>query len=258
LFGEISNFLRGGGYMMVDSGVFESYWRNDKKWTFKMYSKSLLKTDFDFYFAYDILPDKLQKKDFLEFTKRYIIKSSKINTKGHCIPIFHARDPRSLLHVMKNFLTQYPDLEFVSVTEKECGYSFLERANTIRKIRTLLNNIDHPTVLHILGCGNPISIATYSYCGADTFDSLGWGRYLIEPLGLRIYDISQLELLKCTCKICQKTQVDSKAKALLHNLLFYQKYIIQIQKMIRENTLKDFLLEFIGKENLKSIENPNI
>lgn len=31
LFSEIVNYLRSGGHMMVDSGVFESYWKNDKK-----------------------------------------------------------------------------------------------------------------------------------------------------------------------------------------------------------------------------------
>lgn len=155
------------------------------------------------YFAYDILPDKLQKKDFLETTERYILKSLKINTKGHCIPIFHAHIPNNLFHAIENFM-QYRDLDFVSVTEKECGSCFLERAHAIRKIRSILNEYDHNIALHILGCGNPISIVAYSYCGVDTFDSLGWGRSLIEQIELRVYDISQLELLKCTCKVCQK------------------------------------------------------
>ncbi len=256
---EIANYLRGGGHMMIDSGVFEGYWKKDRKWTYKTYSESLLKTDCDYYFAYDILPDGLQKKPFLKLTGKYILKSSKINTKAHCIPIFHGQDPESLLAVMENFLIQNPDLgEFVSVTEEECGHSFLERAHTIRKIRAILNSLDRPTVLHILGCGNPISLATYSYCGADTFDSLGWSRLLIEPIELRIYDISQIELLKCTCEVCKKTQADSRIRAWLHNLLFYQKYIIQIQRMIRENTFRDFLLEFVGERNLKIIEKQNI
>jgi queuine/archaeosine tRNA-ribosyltransferase len=258
LIGESSHYLRNGGFIMLDSGVFESYWNEDKDWTFKAYENIIPKIESDFYFAYDILPERIDKSE-PEYSKsviNYAQKSAKLRPADVCIPIIHGADPKKLVGSVKRFLQQRPELgSFIAIPERECGANLSERAGTITEIRRILNTLNlQQTPLHVLGCGNPISMATYAYCGADAFDSVDWNTILVEPVELRIYDISQTELLRCKCPICKKMKDKPLARALLHNLLFYQDFVLQLQRMIRDSTLRDFLLQFLGEENLKKIE----
>lgn len=253
IIGEISNYLRTGGFMLVDSGGFESYWMNDNKWSFQKYSTSIRKMDFDLFFSYDILQTKHSSKDLARKQAVNVTKSARLRKKEFCIPIFHEDGPKRLMPLILEFAHKYPEFsKMIAIPERECGGSMLERASSISQIRDALNaNGFSDTVMHILGCGNPLSMATYSYCGADTFDSVDWGTILIEPFEFKIYDIAQVELLKCKCDMCQKMMHQPQSRGLLHNLLFYQNFVLQLQKMIKEDTLKHFLLEFLGPENMR-------
>jgi len=65
----------------------------------------------------------------------------------------------------------------------------------------------HNSAIHVLGSGDPISIALYTYCGADTFDRLDWSEMVFERNELRIVNLSQLELLRCDCKACARPRL---------------------------------------------------
>jgi queuine/archaeosine tRNA-ribosyltransferase len=258
LIGESSHYLRNGGFIMLDSGVFESYWKDDNSWSFKTYQRVIPTIESDFYFAYDILPERSNKSDteYFKSVTSHARRSASLRRNDVCTPILHGANPKKLLALVRQFIHEYPQLcSFMAIPERECGNNLSERAATISEIRRAMDSENlQQSLLHVLGCGNPISMATYVYCGADTFDSVDWNKILIEPVELRIYDISQTDLLRCKCQICQKMRDVPLARALMHNLLFYQEFVLQLQRMIRDGTLRDFLLQFIGEENLKKIE----
>ena len=253
--GEICNYIRSHGFVMLDSGIFESYWKENNSWKFKNYAKIVQKINSDFYFSFDALPLCYpSEQEYIRSVLRYFNRSVSLNEKGCCIPIIHGVNPQRLISLVQKFINDCPDYgNVIAVPERDCGNTFVERANTILNIRRILDKKNRDNMIHILGCGNPISIATYSFCGADIFDSVDWNRILIEPDELRIYDFVQFEMLSCNCYFCSRIQVDPINRASLHNLLFYQNYVIKIQKMIRDNTLYDFLLYYIGKKVLKKI-----
>jgi queuine/archaeosine tRNA-ribosyltransferase len=123
----------------------------------------------------------------------------------------------------------------------------------MRKILDGDDNSNNQRILHILGCGNPISLLLYSYCGANTFDSLDWIKQVIDPQRLTINDFSHLELTGCQCPICASTKRDCTEKVLLHNLLFYQNYMLQIQTLVRNNEIRQFLSKHVGQNILDKI-----
>ena len=170
------------------------------------------------------------------------------------IPIVHGLTPDHLVSVVRQLLKgeQYVD-RTIAVAERDCGQSVIERARTILRIRQLLNDKDETTLLHVLGCGNPISLALFAYCGADTFDSLDWLKLTIDRNELKLADFSHLELLNCTCKVCTKSERDSITKTLLHNLLFYQDFVLRLQSMIARETLWDFLVQYVGSKILDKV-----
>jgi queuine/archaeosine tRNA-ribosyltransferase len=253
--GEISDFFRNGSIVMLDSGIFESYWSRDNSWTFKEYAKWVKRVDSDFYFSYDLLANvTFSEKKFLAKTISQINRSRSIDETSYCVPIVHGLHIKQILSVIRKVASIDDGLRMLAVSERDCGQTLSERANTILEIRKTLTENSLNSVLHVLGCGNPVSMAVYCYCGADTFDSLDWTQMVIERNELRLANLSQLELLNCTCKACLREIRVPLVKALLHNLRFYQDYVMKLQAMIKRGTLRDFLVAFVGHDFINIID----
>ncbi|MDG6998194.1 MAG: hypothetical protein JRN15_03670 [Nitrososphaerota archaeon] len=253
--GEISNSYRNGVFVFLDSGLFESFWANDKTWSFNLYKKFVKKVDSDFYSSFDHLPDHTKpNSDFLSTTLARISDSMSVVPASYCLPIIHGSKPtdviRNAVQVTKRF---QKETSIIAVPERDCGATLSERARTILKLSKSIRKKDDSKALHILGCGNPVSIALYTYCGADSFDSLDWCSLALERNELKLADLSQLEMFNCNCAACAKDIKNPIHRVLLHNLLFYQDFGLKLQEMIRHNTLKDFIQAFVGQSVMGSI-----
>jgi queuine/archaeosine tRNA-ribosyltransferase len=254
--GEISNYFRNGSFVMLDSGIFESCRNHDAAWTFKQYAKWVRSVDSDFYFSYDVLPHVSNSDERLfERTLSQIRRSKSVTGSSECIPVVHGLTPKQLIRQFRKLVFHYPQFfNMISVTERDCGKTLSERATTILSLRRILKERHADSPIHVLGCGDPISIALYTYCGADTFDSLDWSEMVFDRNELRIVNLSQLELLRCDCKACKRPIKDPQMRALLHNLRFYQDYGMKLQTMTKRGTLRDYLIEFVGLELMESVD----
>jgi hypothetical protein len=254
---EIRSYLEKGSFVFADSGVYESYWKADASWSYDLYKTAVGQMDFDFYSSFDVLPTTKDVGAFAKETVNSILASRKLSSKSGFMPILHGKRPNMLVSLTSSFVREHPSLStFIAIPERDCGDSLVEKAQTIIKIRKVLDGDDdsnHQRVLHILGCGNPISLLLYSYCGANTFDSLDWIKQVIDPQRLTINDFSHRELIGCQCPICASTKRDYTEKVLLHNLLFYQNYMLQIQTLVRNNEIRQFLGKHVGQNILDKI-----
>jgi hypothetical protein len=64
----------------------------------------------------------------------------------------------------------------IAIPERELGDGILARMKTVRAIRRALDSIGFYQPLHLLGTGNPTSIAALAVSGGDCFDGLEWCR----------------------------------------------------------------------------------
>lgn len=64
----------------------------------------------------------------------------------------------------------------IAIPERELGDGILARMKAVKAMRSALNELDFYQPLHILGTGNPTSIAALAACGGDCFDGLEWCR----------------------------------------------------------------------------------
>jgi len=71
----------------------------------------------------------------------------------------------------------FSQFDIIGFTEKELGYSILERANNIFRIRKALDDAGLDVPMHIFGCLDPLTVVLYCLCGADVFDGLSWLRF---------------------------------------------------------------------------------
>lgn len=221
-------------FLFVDSGTFESYWLHDKNWSYEKYSKVIKEFSGDIYASYDAIPnpgDDASKiiSQVCQFTK----KSTKISKSGHCALVVHGNTPQQLIKVVENVSKNNSSLSYtVAVPERDCGKTLSDKIKTIQKIRKVMSKSNPSSVLHVLGCGNPLSMAMFSFAGADSYDSVDWSRWTVDPKTLQFVDLNHIDLIDCSCVICKMRRIDTASKALLHNLLFYQKFTQDLQTAI--------------------------
>jgi queuine/archaeosine tRNA-ribosyltransferase len=255
---KIISTFKNKGFFFLDSGVYESFWKGDSKWSFDSYKNLASQVECDFYSSFDFLPVESGKKIDKEFEKRTfdnILASRGFSKKGALVPILHGSNPNHLISVLTKFVKTRPNLcKIIAIAERDCGMNVLEKTKTIVTIRGILDKNDRRNLLHMLGCGNPLSMLLFSYCGVDIFDSQDWAEHVINRDGLTINDFSQLELLNCSCRICSGAERNYAKKALLHNLLFYQDFVMQIQSLIKNNAISGFLSKRIDKKTMRKIE----
>jgi tRNA-guanine family transglycosylase len=234
---------------MIDSGGYESIWKNDQDWVFDLYQKSVTGAKADFFFGFDAIPGRSESDDTKKYESALIdtISSKKIRDAGEFIPILHGSSPKQLLSFLTYFMNKHSDMtRIVAVTERDCGSGLFEKAKTIASVRKILDQGDKNTILHLLGCGSPSSLALYSHFGVDSFDSLDWLKFTLDENDWVGRDFSYLDVLKCECSACRGSKRNYVERTLLHNLSFYQEFMLRIQSWITNGSLSTILNKRLG------------
>lgn len=239
---KINSFSTNGNFLFVDSGGYEQKWNEDKAWNFDSYKDNISKINSDIYSSLDLIESKVEKNaSFDRIKKSYLLVPN-----SQFMPIFDGTTPKNLLCNIQIFMEKFPEyaIKFLAVRERDCGVNITEKASTIFNIRKLLDSLKQDCILHVLGCGNPLNMALYSYFGADSFDSRDWFLKTIDTNNLLLRDFSHLELLDCKCESCiksEKISLDPYSKTITHNIKAYLDFVKKLQKLIKENQLETFL-----------------
>jgi queuine/archaeosine tRNA-ribosyltransferase len=247
---SVKRFRALGGFLMVDSGWYESSWRRDAHWTLENLRKTLRNVESEFYFGFDVVLSKNYSGNMEKALQRILSSSSR--SDRNFIPVFHAAEPQSLVSFVRLFEKKHSDaVAAIAVSQRDCGDEFEEKARTIRQIRSILNRESPGKLLHLLGCGDPMSLALFSFLGVDTFDSLDWVERIADYDKWTSVDISQLSLLDCKCSMCSSLPTDYLERALLHNLGFYQDFMARIRDWIRNGTITQVLQQRLKRDPIQ-------
>jgi len=253
----LNDFLKKGNILFLDSGTFEKYWLQNYTWSYSNYESVIKQTTSDFYASFDEIPSPSDDNESL-FKKLlpYVKKSVKLEKNNHCITICQGLTPKQLTNLTSKICNQTEEFsQMIAIPERYCGKTLKERVNTIKKIRKILNDKNENNILHVLGCGNPLSIALFSFVGADSFDSVDWSRWLINRNTLTFTDKTHLSLLNCSCNACSLSKVDTGYQELLHNLLFYQTFLNEVKYAIQMHDEINFLARYYDPTILSKIVN---
>ncbi|HXG74088.1 MAG TPA: hypothetical protein VNK44_04660 [Candidatus Nitrosotenuis sp.] len=253
----LTRFSKENNFLLTDSGSFESYWFQDKRWNFKKYSTIINKTKSDFFTSFDDIPDShADYSDILRLTHQNAKKSSKLMNDNHCITICHGQSPEQLQTLVKKLTANNAELcRVIAIPERSCGKTLQDKIKTIQKIRRILNHDKAENVLHVLGCGNPLSMALFAIAGADIFDSIDWSRWVVDPRSLNFTDFANLSLTDCMCKVCRIKNMDPVLRSILHNLLFYQDFVLELQQSIILKDELNFLRRYVDQKTVSKIVN---
>jgi hypothetical protein len=189
-------------------------------------------------------------------------------TTAPVLPIVHARklpgggyDLGALPTLIREVASRLnPPL--VSVPERELGPGLIVRARTVCRIREELNKLPFYQPLHLLGTGNPWSIAVLTAAGVDSFDGLEWCRVVIDRESLRLNHFQHFDFFTyqavladspVTLAAMNDPAVDFAGKVAFHNIDFYVDFTKKLQGYSANNDLHAFVMGVIGKANTEQL-----
>ena len=159
---------------------------------------------------------------------------------GSCriVPIVHASTNE--LPALCAAVAAETGVTMVAVPERRLGDGILDRARAVQTIRAALNELGRYVVLHLLGTGNPISIALYSAMGADSFDGLEWCQTVVDHETGLLYHLSQADFFAGQTAWGDDADLSFQARTLAHNLEFFADWMRRLRDAAGQGRLNEF------------------
>jgi len=270
IYDVIRKMQKRGAFVIMDSGNYEAYRNHDfktksnkKGWSREKFASAITRVPFDFAFGFDdFKTGDDATKVVADVIRRTRLDHDLDRTKLFC-PIVHAPTSEEGVRLSDKL----PEIVYgvakelrphvVAVPERELGNGLIERAKAVRAIRTALDELSWYQPLHLLGTGNPWSIAVLSAAGADLFDGLEWCRTVASDENGVLYHFQHYDLFRYQARVAKssatKLSVDNKkvpyaARVALHNLEVFNNWMEKVQNHIRDGTAKTFLAQTLGKQ----------
>jgi hypothetical protein len=260
---ELTRFREEGGFILADSGNYEAYRIGDQNWRPARLKAALSGVPMDWACSFDVmkLPDDPSKA--AERVVAAAVRDRRV-TGTEVIPIVHARQiggaghdspglPR-VIHAVAERLAP----PMIGVPERELGSGLIERARTVSRIRAELDGLPFYQPLHLLGTGNPWSIAVLAAAGADSFDGVEWCRVAVDAASGMLHHFQHFDffawqarnaLSPVTRAAVDDSRIDYAGKVAFHNLEYFRTFCRKLQEHSRSNRMEVFITGLLGADN---------
>ena len=217
-----------GSVVLMDSGNYESFWKNAQaSWKQPAFHAALEAYSCDIAFGFDEqAPPDDEDEHVNLIVNRWRLDQSRA---GACliVPIVHGNS--DALPDLCRKVAHQTEVNFIAVAERRLGDGLIDRALAIRAIRQSLDSLGRYVFLHILGTGNPISMAVFSLEGADSFDGLEWCQTVVDHDSGFLFHLSQADFF-IGQSVWSATDFPFHIKVLAHNLEFYRDWMDRLQR----------------------------
>lgn len=230
LYEAMSAAVQSGKTILMDSGNYEAYWKvPTKPWSQEEFHAALAKFPCSIAFGFDEqAPPQDYRKHLKLLNERH--DKDKKNGGNKVIPIVHA--DRSILPEICKQLVLDQSIKSIAVPERRLGDGIFDRALSVRALRNALNETGSDVVLHLLGTGNPISIATYSIEGASSFDGLEWCQTVVDWETALLHHFSQADFFRLQTQHGECNQNTFHSRTFAHNIDFYRDWMNRLNKAL--------------------------
>lgn len=227
---ELAHARDAGTVVLMDSGNYESYWKEAQAtWLHSDFHQALKEFSSPLAFGFDEQKPPPDQKAHLLLLDECHKQDQAAACLTTIIPIIHGK-PEDLPYLCSEF-SKISDVPMIAVPERRLGDGIFERARTASAIRQALDANERYVGLHLLGTGNPISIAIYSITGADSFDGLEWCQTVVDHETALLFHLSQADFF-----MAQTSWGDEgwpfQPSVLAHNLEFYADWMGRLREAI--------------------------
>ncbi|MDR0701830.1 MAG: hypothetical protein LBF61_05365 [Azoarcus sp.] len=235
----LASTRQAGVVTLMDSGNYESFWKNAQAtWKQSDFHKMLADFPCDLAFGFDEQSPPTNANDHIGLiAERWQADQA---AAGSCqiIPIVHANAGE--LPALCAAVAAKTNITILAVPERRLGDGVLERARAVKAIRAALNELGRYVVLHLLGTGNPISIALYSAMGADSFDGLEWCQTVVDYETGLLYHFSQADFFVGQTVWGDDGKLSFQMRTLAHNLEFFSDWMCRLCDSVKQDRLPEF------------------
>jgi len=247
-----------GRPVLLDSGNYEASRKGDKEWTVERLHEAMQHPSYDMAFCFD----ELNTGPDVEGVFRSVVSSVERDsrkTSRPVLPIVHA--PRSeenglarvdFMPELLKRLSRELRPALVALPERELGPGLLARAKTMYAIRRALDDLGFYQPIHLLGTGNPLSIAVLAAVGADCFDGLEWCRTVADHETGRLYHFQQYDFFGWQTKLADSQvvrdardsdKIEFAGKVIFHNLEFFSNWMSELRVHLHTGKIERFLTD---------------
>lgn len=254
---ELQKIRNKGGLVLIDSGNYEASRLGDNSWTPQQFKRALAGIPHDLAFSFDVMKPSVGPKEAARQIVEAVTRDSRL-TAGPILPIVHApyseKQKGYVLHTIPAVIRSLSEQlapPLIAVPERELGRGLVERAQNVQRIRQELDKLPFYQPLHLLGTGNPWSIAVLAAAGADSFDGLEWCRVAVDREANRLNHFQHFDLFTyqigwadspLLARLLGDDKIDFNAKAAFHNL----DYFTQLGKDLRSAAAKGSFEAFVS------------
>lgn len=264
---DLASLQNKGSVILLDSGNYEASRKNDRTWSSGELHQAFPMVPHDLAFCFDDLNPPSDAEGVCRRVVERVEEDASQNTKP-ILPIVHApRLPGGEIvfglipETVRKVCEELRPL-VVAVPERELGQGIFARATMVHNIRRELNTLGFYQPLHLLGTGNPLSIAILSAVGADSFDGLEWCRTVANSETGGLYHFQQYDFFAwqsaeygspLTRDAVTSDKIEYPGKVVFHNLEFFSTWMSALTQNLRNGKIDRLLTEKIpgGADSMK-------
>lgn len=227
-----------GAVILMDSGNYEGFWKDEPAWTPDRFHEVAKKSEHHLCFCHD----NQEPPDTAEAIAEDVV-SSVLRDQEHALgtvaPIIHG--PAELLPAAARMVAEQLFPMLLAVPERALGDGIIARTQAVRRLRGALDELGTYCPLHLLGTGNPLSIAVYAMAGADSFDGLEWCQTVVDHETAKLFHFQQWDLFRDQTGWGNNGALPYIQSVLMHNLEFYRTFMAELREALINDTKKKFL-----------------
>lgn len=230
--------MEAGVITLMDSGNYESFWKEAQStWNQRAFHGVLQDFPYDIAFCFD---EHAPPKNFDEHVSLIVTRwreDQAVAGDRIIVPIVHGASEE--LPVLCTQVAEMTGSSMIAVAERRLGDGIIARARSVEAIRRELNTLEQYVALHLLGTGNPISIALYAIKGADSFDGLEWCQTVVDHDSALLFHLSHSDFFEQQTDWAD-ANLSFHARTLAHNLEFYTNWMRGLRIALFEEKAIDF------------------
>lgn len=262
LISEIQKYHDNGGFVLLDSGNYEATRLGTRRWKPGDLKEVLAQTPHDWAFCFDVMKPLHDPERAIKQIIQSVERDAAL-TNAPVLPIVHAPSRKkggyNLKHVPR-IIREVADRlqpQLIAIPERELGPGLIARAKTIQTIREELSKLSFYQPLHILGTGNPWTMAVMTAAGADSFDGLEWCRMVADYEKDRLHHYQHFDLFTyqtmyadspITREALEDSDVDFSGKVAFHNLDYFTGLMNRMREAVAEGNIEAFITGIAGKD----------
>jgi queuine/archaeosine tRNA-ribosyltransferase len=235
---ELARARDAGTMVLMDSGNYESFWRDSRAdWPQACFHKVLREFPCHIALGFDEQDPPMDFNDHVRLIVERQERDQDVAGSTVVVPIVHGA-PQALPALCRE-VARLSCVPMVAVPERQLGGGVFERARTIEDIQKEMDKNGRDVGLHLLGTGNPISIAVYSIAGADSFDGLEWCQTVVDCESGLLHHFSHAEFFKDQTR-WGDASLPFQLRVLAHNLEFFSDWMTRLRGAMHSGAGVDF------------------